>query len=195
MKMQQSQSALILSGLKYTHSVYTKLLLPRYRSVSGPAGIHTVQAPVATPTLALASPQCPYFTLGLPQVQDDRKCMTASANILNVQQVRSSLKPDLLIKHVKFPTQVLLKIDKSASGSRASTGDKCRHRSLTINASAGDGFHPFTFSQLGYPHRHSPSPPARTTHTPCRCTNASQWGRTGLAQSVSRCYLVFIHNQ
>jgi hypothetical protein len=92
MKMQQSQSALILSGLKYTHFAYTKLLLPRYKSVFGSVGIHTAQAQVATPTLALPSPQCPYFTLGLTQVQDDRKCKTASANILNVQQVRSSLK-------------------------------------------------------------------------------------------------------
>jgi hypothetical protein len=105
MKMQQSQSALIFSGLKYTHSVYTKLLLPCYRSVFGSAGIHTAQAQVATPTLAFPYPQCPYFTHELPQVQDDCKRKTASADILNVQQVCSSLKPDLLIKHVKFHTQ------------------------------------------------------------------------------------------
>ncbi|KAJ7743897.1 hypothetical protein B0H14DRAFT_3167541 [Mycena olivaceomarginata] len=55
--------------------------------------------------LGLPYPQCPYFARELPQVQDDRKRKTASADILNVQQVRSSLKPDLLIKHVKFHTQ------------------------------------------------------------------------------------------
>ncbi|KAJ7801629.1 hypothetical protein B0H14DRAFT_2894751, partial [Mycena olivaceomarginata] len=64
--------------------------------------------------------------------------------------------------------------DKSASDSPASTGDKCRHCSSTI--SAGDALNPFTFSQLGCPHRHSPSPPARTSRTLRRRTDIHHSG-------------------